>query len=120
MRRSCPTAVKEVVATQVEVGLDVVNDGEFSKRGGFQLYAPSRMSGIERRAVRARRRGAASADERAGRDPVPDVLPGNLGCHRRRRWFRTESVLLRRTTQLHRRGDDRGRHRPAKDRSKRT
>ena len=46
-----PAAVKEVVATQVAVGLDVVNDGEFSKRGGFQLYAPSRMSGIERRAV---------------------------------------------------------------------
>ena len=58
-----PAAVKEVVATQVEVGLDVVNDGEFSKRGGFQLYAPSRMSGIERRPVQPDDGGTASSYE---------------------------------------------------------
>ena len=42
-----PEAVKEVVRQQAEIGLDVVNDGEFSKRGGFQMYARQRLSGIE-------------------------------------------------------------------------
>src|SRR5580658_8163537 len=42
-----PEAVKQIVARQVDIGLDVVNDGEFSKREGFQMYAPTRLSGIE-------------------------------------------------------------------------
>ncbi|MBO0893583.1 MAG: hypothetical protein J2O39_04325, partial [Acidimicrobiales bacterium] len=42
-----PAAVKAIVRQQAETGLDVVNDGEFSKRGGFQMYARQRLSGIE-------------------------------------------------------------------------
>lgn len=42
-----PAAVSEIVRHQVDAGLDVVNDGEFSKRGGFQMYARQRLSGIE-------------------------------------------------------------------------
>jgi 5-methyltetrahydropteroyltriglutamate--homocysteine methyltransferase len=30
-----PEAVKSVVQRQVQAGIDVVNDGEYSKRGGF-------------------------------------------------------------------------------------
>lgn len=45
-----PDAVKEVVAHQVEIGIDVVNDGELSKRGegggGFSYYAMQRLGGI--------------------------------------------------------------------------
>jgi 5-methyltetrahydropteroyltriglutamate--homocysteine methyltransferase len=43
-----PEAVAEIVRQQAEIGLDVVNDGEFSKREGFQMYAPTRLTGIER------------------------------------------------------------------------
>src|SRR5688500_9354581 len=45
--KALPAAVKEVVRKQVEVGIDVVNDGELGKRDGFSSYPRSRISGIE-------------------------------------------------------------------------
>src|ERR1700704_4140972 len=44
-----PGAVKDAVRRQAELGIDVVNDGEFSKRGGFSGYVRNRLSGIEQR-----------------------------------------------------------------------
>jgi 5-methyltetrahydropteroyltriglutamate--homocysteine methyltransferase len=44
--RRVPSAVREVVARQVEVGIDVVNDGELSKIN-FTHYARDRLAGIE-------------------------------------------------------------------------
>src|SRR6266567_5792792 len=44
-----PSAVKDVVRRQAELGIDVVNDGEFSKRGGFSGYVRNRLSGIQQR-----------------------------------------------------------------------
>jgi 5-methyltetrahydropteroyltriglutamate--homocysteine methyltransferase len=44
-----PGAVKDVVRQQAELGIDVVNDGEFSKRGGFSGYVRNRLSGIDQR-----------------------------------------------------------------------
>jgi 5-methyltetrahydropteroyltriglutamate--homocysteine methyltransferase len=41
-----PSAVKEVVARQAEVGIDVVNDGELSK-SNFTNYVRDRLGGIE-------------------------------------------------------------------------
>jgi 5-methyltetrahydropteroyltriglutamate--homocysteine methyltransferase len=41
-----PSAVKEVVQRQVQTGIDVVNDGEFSKRDGFSAYPRARLSGL--------------------------------------------------------------------------
>lgn len=41
-------AVKDVVDKQVEVGLDIVNDGEQSKRS-WQTYANTRLGGLEQR-----------------------------------------------------------------------
>jgi 5-methyltetrahydropteroyltriglutamate--homocysteine methyltransferase len=41
-----PSAVKEVVARQAEVGIDIVNDGELSK-SNFTNYVRERLSGIE-------------------------------------------------------------------------
>jgi 5-methyltetrahydropteroyltriglutamate--homocysteine methyltransferase len=38
--------VQEVVAEQAKIGIDTVNDGEISKRGGFSGYIRDRMSGI--------------------------------------------------------------------------
>src|SRR5690349_11858949 len=44
-----PEAVKEIVRKQVEVGVDVVNDGEIPKRGTFSSYIQERLQGIEPR-----------------------------------------------------------------------
>src|SRR5947209_2701515 len=41
-----PSAVKEVVQRQVQTGIDVVNDGEYSKRDGFSAYPRARLSGL--------------------------------------------------------------------------
>jgi len=48
-----PGAVKDVVRRQADLGIDIVNDGEFSKRGGFSNYVRTRMSGIEQKAFPA-------------------------------------------------------------------
>ena len=41
-------AVAEVVSTQASLGIDIVGDGEFSKRG-FRVYANERLAGYEAR-----------------------------------------------------------------------
>jgi 5-methyltetrahydropteroyltriglutamate--homocysteine methyltransferase len=42
-----PGIVADVVKRQIELGIAIVNDGEFGKRGGFSYYAQTRLSGIE-------------------------------------------------------------------------
>jgi 5-methyltetrahydropteroyltriglutamate--homocysteine methyltransferase len=49
LKRVLPEAVRDVVRRQAELGIDVVNDGEFSKRGGFSGYVRNRLSGIHPR-----------------------------------------------------------------------
>ena len=44
-----PEAVREIVGRQREIGLDVINDGEFGKVGGFSNYVRTRLSGYEQR-----------------------------------------------------------------------
>jgi 5-methyltetrahydropteroyltriglutamate--homocysteine methyltransferase len=46
-KAALPAAVKDIVRQQVEVGIDVVNDGELGKRDGFSSYPRSRLGGIE-------------------------------------------------------------------------
>jgi 5-methyltetrahydropteroyltriglutamate--homocysteine methyltransferase len=46
-----PGAVAEVVGQQVAAGVDVVNDGEISKRGLFTGYIRDRMTGFEQLVV---------------------------------------------------------------------
>ncbi len=41
-------SVTEIVATQAKLGIDIVDDGEFSKRG-FAVYANERLAGYEAR-----------------------------------------------------------------------
>jgi 5-methyltetrahydropteroyltriglutamate--homocysteine methyltransferase len=50
-KAALPAAVKEIVRKQIEVGIDVVNDGELGKRDGFSNYPRVRLSGIEVREV---------------------------------------------------------------------
>jgi 5-methyltetrahydropteroyltriglutamate--homocysteine methyltransferase len=63
-----PGAVREVVRMQVERGLDVVNDGEISKVGGFSGYIRERMSGIEQHPWRGERPRRAPVNGRDRRD----------------------------------------------------
>jgi methionine synthase II (cobalamin-independent) len=44
-----PGMIVDVVRKQAELGITIVNDGEFGKKGGFSYYAQSRLSGIESR-----------------------------------------------------------------------
>jgi 5-methyltetrahydropteroyltriglutamate--homocysteine methyltransferase len=44
-----PDAVRDVVRKQAELGIDVVNDGEYSKRSGFSSYLKERLGGWEER-----------------------------------------------------------------------
>src|ERR1700710_1314304 len=45
------TAVHEVVRLQAENGVDVVNDGEYTKRS-WQTYSRGRLAGLEFRSLR--------------------------------------------------------------------
>ena len=49
-----PAAVKDVVDQQVAAGMDIVNDGEISKRGLFTGYIRDRMSRIREEVSGAR------------------------------------------------------------------
>jgi 5-methyltetrahydropteroyltriglutamate--homocysteine methyltransferase len=44
-----PSAVAEGVQKQIDCGMDIVNDGEYVKRSGFNGYIRERMQGIEPR-----------------------------------------------------------------------
>src|SRR5688572_12360046 len=45
--KGLPDGVKWVVDKQIELGVDIVNDGEYVKAGNFGGYINSRVSGIE-------------------------------------------------------------------------
>jgi 5-methyltetrahydropteroyltriglutamate--homocysteine methyltransferase len=45
--RRLPSAVKEIVDRQIELGVDVVNDGEFVKAGSYGGYIQQRVTGWE-------------------------------------------------------------------------
>ena len=70
VRRRLPSAVGEVASRQIELGIDIVNDGELSKRvnrgGGFTYYAKERLDGLRVEAdpehARARRRNITGRD----------------------------------------------------------
>ena len=70
------TAVQEAVDKQVGIGMDVVNDGEMSKRGGFSGYVRDRFSGIEER-TGGEERGQRNIAARDNRDfPGYYAMPG--------------------------------------------
>ncbi|HEX8969177.1 MAG TPA: cobalamin-independent methionine synthase II family protein [Chloroflexota bacterium] len=66
LKRVLPDAVRDVVRRQAELGIDIVNDGEFSKRGGFSGYVRNRLSGIQQHAAPsgARPRDVTARDRR--------------------------------------------------------
>src|SRR5215813_1182250 len=50
MSRCADDAVRKVVEQQVEIGLDIVSDGEFGKSISWSRYVLERLSGFEERA----------------------------------------------------------------------
>ena len=62
-----PSAVKEVVKHQAEIGIDVVNDGELSKLN-FSHYARERLSGLEQPADGSAQGSARNIVARDARD----------------------------------------------------
>jgi 5-methyltetrahydropteroyltriglutamate--homocysteine methyltransferase len=65
-RAALPPLVGDVARQQARLGVDIVNDGEFGKRGNFSYYAQTRLTGIERRS------GGPSQEPRniVGRDAI--------------------------------------------------
>src|SRR5438046_6707824 len=45
-------SVRDVVARQVEAGIDIPNDGEFGKSTSWSLYVLKRLRGLELREVK--------------------------------------------------------------------
>jgi 5-methyltetrahydropteroyltriglutamate--homocysteine methyltransferase len=45
--RRLPGAIADVVKRQADIGIDVVNDGEYGKLGGFSNYVQPRLGGLE-------------------------------------------------------------------------
>ncbi|HET7883046.1 MAG TPA: cobalamin-independent methionine synthase II family protein [Acetobacteraceae bacterium] len=62
-----PQAVGEIVQRQIELGVDVVNDGEYAKAGSYGGYMHDRVSGFSRRSgatIPPKRAGTAERDRR--------------------------------------------------------
>jgi 5-methyltetrahydropteroyltriglutamate--homocysteine methyltransferase len=67
-----PTAVEDIVQRQLDVGLDVINDGEFGKIGGFSGYVRTRLAGWEQKPLQ-------SAIGREQREQFPSYSVGRTG-----------------------------------------
>jgi len=81
--RRLPSAVAEAVKRQVDIGIDMVNDGEYSKRGGFNQYVVSRLSGLQTREIEPRGPGhGRSVTARDERD-FPGAFAAGVGTFRR-------------------------------------
>jgi len=74
-----PGAVAEVVAHQAAAGLDVVNDGEISKRGLFTGYIRDRMSGFEQRQAKPGLQPANAGVTGRDRRDFPGFYAAGLG-----------------------------------------
>src|SRR3977135_1416981 len=71
-----PRGVKEIVDRQIELGVDVVNDGEFAKAGSYGGYMQERVSGYSMVAADPNRKPKRAGT--AGRDPR--LVPGLYGA----------------------------------------
>jgi 5-methyltetrahydropteroyltriglutamate--homocysteine methyltransferase len=76
-KRLVPGLVRDVIRRQADVGIDIVNDGEFGKRGGFSFYVQSRLGGLRE----ARPEEEPPTRNISARDltEFPDFFASNLG-----------------------------------------
>ena len=71
--KGLPDGVKWVVDKQIELGVDIVNDGEYVKAGNFGGYINSRVSGIESFPADVRPRTPASGAATARTSPASSL-----------------------------------------------
>ncbi|HEV7663103.1 MAG TPA: cobalamin-independent methionine synthase II family protein [Chloroflexota bacterium] len=78
-----PSAVSEVVQHQLDIGMDIVNDGEYVKRSGFGGYIRERLSGLEARPGATRAQNTASSQWGPNRTGARDQneFPGFHATH---------------------------------------
>ena len=100
-------AVGDIVKKQVELGVDVISDGELSKTS-FQYYVTDRLSGLERFTPKP----GVRVDAREPR--VSDVLQGRLAFR-----HAADALRLHRSAQICRAEAARGRHRQSQGRAER-
>ena len=75
-------SIDEVVRQQVEAGIDIVSDGEFSKGRNWAFYVHDRLSGVATRAAHRRKRPkdpagvrpAAARTARPSRNSTPNTI----------------------------------------------
>ena len=91
-------AVREIVRKQVELGIDVIDDGEFGKPS-FVSYVNERLGGFE--PDREGRRGSPWADSREARS-FPEFYAEGLASARHNRMVCTGPVSYRGRAQLQR------------------
>ncbi len=79
-----PRAVSGIVDRQVELGVDLVNDGEYVKAGSYGGYIHERLSGFEWLAYDPAIRTQACSAQRSGRPRLSAYLRLGLVVRRRR------------------------------------
>lgn len=73
-----PRAVKEIVDRQIELGVDIVNDGEFAKAGSYGGYIHDRISGYENVPVDPNRKPKRSGTAERDRKDFPGFYASGL------------------------------------------
>jgi 5-methyltetrahydropteroyltriglutamate--homocysteine methyltransferase len=77
LARDVHDAITEVVHKQVELGLDIPNDGEYARRG-FTTYIHERLSGLESRTIEP---GERNPLDQIGHELERDEFPGFFAQH---------------------------------------
>jgi 5-methyltetrahydropteroyltriglutamate--homocysteine methyltransferase len=77
LARDIRNGIVDVVHKQVEVGLDIPNDGEYARRG-FTTYIHERLSGLESRTIAA---GERNPLDQIGHELERDEFPGFFAQH---------------------------------------
>ena len=93
----CARAVAEIVNKQVELGIDVVDDGEYSKPS-FVTYINERLGGFETDKTRQRSPTSGRARARRWRFPSTTTRPPMPGRRARRTWSAPGRSPTRATT----------------------
>jgi 5-methyltetrahydropteroyltriglutamate--homocysteine methyltransferase len=77
LARDITAGIAEVVRKQIEIGLDIVNDGEYARRG-FTTYVHERLGGLEPLVLRP---GEKNPLDQIGHELERDEFPGFYAQH---------------------------------------
>jgi 5-methyltetrahydropteroyltriglutamate--homocysteine methyltransferase len=86
-----PGAIRDIVRQQAELGVDIVNDGEFSKQGGlggFSRYIRERITGVQERGSAAEQDPSLRDVTARDRRTFPGTFAHGTG------WYQTPQATL--------------------------